>query len=106
MIFHNESANTTNDITCGNENNPSTASTTRVGNSNGIDSNYTQLSDGSLSPQRNQSFIAAVISAIRHATTPSGKKLLSRGRKPMHNEHTTNGGETHRVIINLYSEIE
>ncbi|XP_037904719.1 restin homolog isoform X1 [Hermetia illucens] len=35
--------------------------------------------DGSLSPQRNQSFIAAVISAIRSATT-SGKKL-TRVRK-------------------------
>uniref|UniRef100_W8ASM2 Uncharacterized protein n=1 Tax=Ceratitis capitata TaxID=7213 RepID=W8ASM2_CERCA len=37
-----------------------------------------QPSDGSLSPQRNQSFIAAVISAIRNATTPSSKKLLAR----------------------------
>ncbi|XP_030385011.1 uncharacterized protein LOC115632136 isoform X2 [Scaptodrosophila lebanonensis] len=35
-------------------------------------------SDGSLSPQRNQSFIAAVISAIRQATTHSGKRLSLR----------------------------
>ncbi|XP_054084516.1 uncharacterized protein LOC105214888 isoform X3 [Zeugodacus cucurbitae] len=40
-----------------------------------------QSSDGSLSPQRNQSFIAAVISAIRNATTPSSKKLLARNGK-------------------------
>ncbi|XP_053955822.1 uncharacterized protein LOC128861604 isoform X1 [Anastrepha ludens] len=40
-----------------------------------------QPSDGSLSPQRNQSFIAAVISAIRNATTPSSKKLLARNGK-------------------------
>lgn len=40
-----------------------------------------QSSDGSLSPQRNQSFIAAVISAIRNATTPSSKKLLARNAK-------------------------
>uniref|UniRef100_A0A1I8PMK5 Uncharacterized protein n=1 Tax=Stomoxys calcitrans TaxID=35570 RepID=A0A1I8PMK5_STOCA len=38
-------------------------------------------SDGSLSPQRNQSFIAAVISAIRNATTHSGKRLLVRHNK-------------------------
>ncbi|XP_019894067.1 golgin subfamily B member 1 isoform X2 [Musca domestica] len=38
-------------------------------------------SDGSLSPQRNQSFIAAVISAIRNATTHSGKRLLVRQNK-------------------------
>ncbi|XP_022216697.2 uncharacterized protein LOC111070461 isoform X2 [Drosophila obscura] len=35
-------------------------------------------SDGSLSPQRNQSFIAAVIGAIRQATTHSGKRLSLR----------------------------
>uniref|UniRef100_A0A1B0BYZ6 Uncharacterized protein n=1 Tax=Glossina palpalis gambiensis TaxID=67801 RepID=A0A1B0BYZ6_9MUSC len=48
--------------------------------------NYAQYqlnsaSDGSLSPQRNQSFIAAVISAIRNATTHSGKRLLIRQGK-------------------------
>lgn len=37
-------------------------------------------SDGSLSPQRNQSFIAAVIGAIRHATTHSGKRLSLRSQ--------------------------
>lgn len=44
-------------------------------------------SDGSLSPQRNQSFIAAVISAIRNATTHSGKRLLVR-----HNKRHNGGG--------------
>lgn len=44
-------------------------------------------SDGSLSPQRNQSFIAAVISAIRNATTHSGKRLLVR-----HNKRHSAGG--------------
>ncbi|KAL7734831.1 hypothetical protein ACLKA6_011112 [Drosophila palustris] len=41
-------------------------------------------SDGSLSPQRNQSFIAAVIGAIRQATTHSGKRLSLRhaGKRP------------------------
>ncbi|XP_034483768.1 sporulation-specific protein 15 [Drosophila innubila] len=38
-------------------------------------------SDGSLSPQRNQSFIAAVIGAIRQATTHSGKRLSQRKRQ-------------------------
>lgn len=40
--------------------------------------NLVLTSDGSLSPQRNQSFIAAVIGAIRHATTHSGKRLSLR----------------------------
>ena len=44
-------------------------------------------SDGSLSPQRNQSFIAAVISAIRNATTHSGKRLLVRHNK----RHSSSG---------------
>ncbi|KAH8270012.1 hypothetical protein KR018_002321 [Drosophila ironensis] len=45
-------------------------------------------SDSSLSPQRNQSFIAAVIGAIRQATTHSGKRLsLRQGAK-------RNGGGT------------
>lgn len=44
-------------------------------------------SEGSLSPQRNQSFIAAVISAIRNATTHSGKRLLVR-----HNKRQNIGG--------------
>ncbi|XP_073837429.1 microtubule-binding protein cornetto [Musca autumnalis] len=48
-------------------------------------------SDGSLSPQRNQSFIAAVISAIRNATTHSGKRLLVRQNK----RHST--GSHHNV---------
>lgn len=51
-------------------------------------------SDGSLSPQRNQSFIAAVISAIRNATTHSGKRLLVRHNKrhSAGSHHNLNGG--------------
>ncbi|XP_023302590.2 sporulation-specific protein 15 isoform X1 [Lucilia cuprina] len=51
-------------------------------------------SDGSLSPQRNQSFIAAVISAIRNATTHSGKRLLVRHNK-RHSAGGGNGGLHH-----------
>ncbi|XP_067644125.1 uncharacterized protein corn isoform X2 [Eurosta solidaginis] len=61
---------------------------TTSSNTNGVDLSQTysqkfllHQSDGSLSPQRNQSFIAAVISAIRNATTPSSKKLLARNGK-------------------------
>ncbi|XP_036337865.1 uncharacterized protein LOC118747812 [Rhagoletis pomonella] len=51
-----------------------------------------QSSDGSLSPQRNQSFIAAVISAIRNATTPSSKKLLTRNGKRISSIDNAVGG--------------
>lgn len=50
-------------------------------------------SDGSLSPQRNQSFIAAVISAIRNATTHSGKRLLVR-----HQKRHSNGSSAHNNL--------
>ncbi|TMW47483.1 hypothetical protein DOY81_007434 [Sarcophaga bullata] len=54
---------------------------------------FQQASDGSLSPQRNQSFIAAVISAIRNATTHSGKRLLVRHNK--RHSSAGNGGGVH-----------
>lgn len=52
---------------------------------------FNSASDGSLSPQRNQSFIAAVISAIRNATTHSGKRLLVRHNK----RHANSCGSGH-----------
>ncbi|XP_055840626.1 uncharacterized protein LOC129908266 isoform X2 [Episyrphus balteatus] len=49
---------------------------------NNTDIGQIDQTDGSLSPQRNQSFIAAVISAIRNATAPTGRKLRSFSGKP------------------------
>ncbi|XP_030570238.1 early endosome antigen 1 [Drosophila novamexicana] len=48
-------------------------------------------SDGSLSPQRNQSFIAAVIGAIRQATTHSGKRLSLRQAGKRHGQAAGSG---------------
>ncbi|XP_037936186.1 uncharacterized protein LOC119670123 isoform X2 [Teleopsis dalmanni] len=58
-----------------------------------------QGSDGSLSPQRNQSFIAAVISAIRNATTPSGKRLLARNVKRMGNQGSNTNNNSNQNYI-------
>lgn len=65
--------------------------------------NYAQYqlnsaSDGSLSPQRNQSFIAAVISAIRNATTHSGKRLLIRQGKRCSETVVSSGGGGATVV--------
>ncbi|EDW18532.2 ciliary rootlet coiled-coil protein 2 isoform X1 [Drosophila mojavensis] len=49
-------------------------------------------SDGSLSPQRNQSFIAAVIGAIRQATTHSGKRLSLRQAGKRHGPGAAGAG--------------
>lgn len=49
-------------------------------------------SDGSLSPQRNQSFIAAVIGAIRQATTHSGKRLSLRQAGKRHGSGAAGAG--------------
>nr|XP_036228080.1 uncharacterized protein LOC106618486 isoform X3 [Bactrocera oleae]XP_036228081.1 uncharacterized protein LOC106618486 isoform X3 [Bactrocera oleae]XP_036228082.1 uncharacterized protein LOC106618486 isoform X3 [Bactrocera oleae] len=69
-----------------------------------------QPSDGSLSPQRNQSFIAAVISAIRNATTPSSKKLLARNGKRISLENAglsdSNGQATSKNNNNYNGDIK
>lgn len=60
--------------------------------------------DGSLSPQRNQSFIAAVISAIRNATVPTGRKLRSFSSKP--SDAVNGGGDESDSTEMLDSETE
>ncbi|ALC44110.1 corn [Drosophila busckii] len=55
-------------------------------------------SDGSLSPQRNQSFIAAVIGAIRQATSHSGKRLSLRHPAKRHGQATTNGTQSQATL--------
>ncbi|XP_055909885.1 myosin-2 heavy chain isoform X2 [Eupeodes corollae] len=69
---------------------------------NNADVGHTDQTDGSLSPQRNQSFIAAVISAIRNATVPTGKKFRSFSSKQ---SEAANGDESDSTEM-LDSETE